>query len=57
MRTVFVMTTDYKIQGEYGIRNFYRALDDIEGNGCSAVDIKFDFDGDIIILIASKLKL
>ncbi len=56
MRTVFVMTTDYKIQGEYGIRDFHRALDDIEGNGCSAVDIKFDFDGDIIILIASKLK-
>ena len=57
MRTIFVMTTDYKVQGEYGVSELKTALDDIEGNGCSAVDIKFDFDGDIIILIADKFKL
>ncbi len=55
MRQIFVMTTDYKVQGEYEVNDLKRALDDISGNGCTAIDIKFDFNGDIIILITNTI--
>lgn len=54
MRTVYVMTSEYKIKEVYDIEDFKRALDDIEANGYSALDIKFDFNGDIIILCTYK---
>ena len=54
MRTVYVMTSEYKIKEVCDIGDFKRALDDIEANGYSALDIKFDFNGDIVILCVYK---
>lgn len=54
MRTVYVMIGDNKIKEIYDIGDFKRALEDIESNGYSAIDIKFDFNGDIVILCAYK---
>lgn len=54
MRTVYIMTSEYKIKEVYDIGDFKRALEDIEANGYSAIDIKFDFNGDIVILCALK---
>ena len=55
MRQIYVMTTDYKIQGEYEVNDMKRALDDVEANGCAAIDITFNFNGDIIIFITSMI--
>lgn len=51
MRYVRVMRPDYKIIGGYEVKDIQSAFEDITGNGYIAIDIKFDFDGDIVILV------
>ena len=51
MRTIFCINivTNHHLS-QYSIDHMKDALEDLEGNGYSAIDIKFDFNGDIIIL-------
>lgn len=54
MITVYVMSPDYKVKEIYDVKDFKRALEDIEAVGWTAIDLKFDMNGDILILCASK---
>ena len=54
MRTVYVMTADYKVRSFYDVKEFHRALEDVTANGFSPIDIKFDADGDIVLFVADK---
>ena len=54
MRTVYVMAPDYKVKEIYEVKDFKRALEDIEACGWTAIDLKFDMNGDILILCACK---
>ena len=56
MRMIYIMTAhNYKRQGEYELSEMQRALEDITANGYDAIDIKFDFNGDICIVIADTM--
>lgn len=49
-RTIYLINIVTKSQiGQYSSVHFDEALDDISGNGYTAIDIKFDMDGDIVI--------
>ena len=54
MRTVYVMTADYKVRSFYDVKEFHRALEDVTANGFAPIDIKFDADGDIVLFVADK---
>ena len=54
MRVVYLMTADYRKQGEYDLDEMWKAFQEITANGYIAVDIKFDFEGNIIIIIADN---
>lgn len=54
MRTVYVMTSDYKVRSFYDVKEFHRALEDITASGLSPLDIKFDADGDVVLLVVDK---
>lgn len=49
-RTIYLINIVTKKHiSQYSASNFNDALDDIERNGFSAIDIKFDMDGDVVI--------
>lgn len=49
-RTIYIINIVTKKHiSQYSANNFNDALDDIERNELSAVDIKFDMDGDVVI--------
>ena len=53
---IYIMTAhNYKRQGEYELSEMQRALEDVTANGYDAIDIKFDFNGDICIVIADTI--
>lgn len=54
MRAVYVMAPDYKVKEIYEVKDFKRALEDIESCGWTVIDLKFDMNGDILILCACK---
>ena len=54
MRTVYVMTSDYKVRSFYDVKEFHRALEDVTASGFVPIDIKFDADGDIVLFVADK---
>lgn len=50
MRTIYLINNVTKAHiSEYLSKHFDDALDDVERNGYTAIDIKFDMNGDIII--------
>lgn len=51
MRYVRIMNPEHKIIGGYEVKDIQSAFEDITGNGYIAIDIKFDFNGDIVILV------
>lgn len=51
-RTLYVINADTsKCISQYSTKQFDDALDDIIANGFKAIDIKFDMDGDVIIIV------
>lgn len=58
MRDVKVFLVDSNtIQSTYDLDEMTRAFDDVAANGYAAIDIKFDFNGDIIIFVTDVLKV
>lgn len=55
-RTIHVISaaTNRNIS-QYSSKHFDVALDDIAANGYKAIDIKFDMDGDVIIIVSPIL--
>ena len=50
MRTIYLINQVTRTHvSQYSADHFNDALEDLEQNGCKAIDIKFDMDGDIII--------
>ena len=50
MRTIHVVNlSSNHVMSQYSLNHMKDALDDIEANGFNAIDIKFDFNGDILI--------
>lgn len=54
MRTVYVMSSGYKVRSFYDVKEFHRALEDVSASGFVPIDIKFDADGDIVLFIVDK---
>lgn len=54
MRTVYVMTADYKVRSFYTIKEFHLAFEELTANGFIPIEIKFDADGDIVLIVADK---
>lgn len=49
-RTIYLINRVTSVHiSEYSLKHFDDALDDLEHNGYTAIDIKFDMNGDIII--------
>ena len=50
MRTIHVINlSSNHLMTQYSVDHMKDALDDITANGFNAIDIKFDFEGDIVI--------
>ena len=50
MRTIHIINlSSNHLMTQYSVYHMKDALDDITANGFNAIDIKFDFEGDIVI--------
>ena len=54
MRSVWVICNN-KVQGEWDLDEMYECFKEITANGHTAYDIKFDFEGNILVFITDCL--